>query len=229
MAVGDSEFQKKCMSRMQSVSGNGRTVLFVSHNMGAIAELCDRAILLENGILKGDGPAAKIIDQYLVQVKKSNTLVLDSRPNAPIYVSEIKMMGLDGISIGELPLGSDVVIELTYHVTEPLANVSMAMLLSRQGSALLYSYDTDQIQIDEYAKRLPGDYRATINLPTSKFKEGLYTLEIKIGVGQSNMTDDRATLSFEISNYTINTAHKSFRSDRPGHLYWPLSWTTNRL
>jgi lipopolysaccharide transport system ATP-binding protein len=65
LAVGDAEFQRKCLARMDEVSKSGCTVLFVSHNLAAVQRLCDRAILLEKGRITGDGPAREIIGQYL--------------------------------------------------------------------------------------------------------------------------------------------------------------------
>lgn len=65
LAVGDAEFQKKCLNKMQDVGQSGRTVLFVSHNMPAIIRLCPRAILLEDGSIAADGPSPQIVRQYL--------------------------------------------------------------------------------------------------------------------------------------------------------------------
>ncbi|MDP2175478.1 MAG: ABC transporter ATP-binding protein [Bacteroidota bacterium] len=65
LAVGDAEFQKKCLGKMKAVSGEGRTVLFVSHNMGAIKALCDRGLLLENGTLTFDGNIDECVNRYL--------------------------------------------------------------------------------------------------------------------------------------------------------------------
>src|SRR6201988_1901598 len=65
LAVGDAQFQKKCLDKMRDVSQHGRTVLFVSHNMPAVARLCQRAILLDQGRIIADGPAHKIVGMYL--------------------------------------------------------------------------------------------------------------------------------------------------------------------
>jgi lipopolysaccharide transport system ATP-binding protein len=65
LAVGDAEFQKKCLGKMKSVSGEGRTVLFVSHNMGAVKTLCNRGLLLENGTLTYDGNIDETVNRYL--------------------------------------------------------------------------------------------------------------------------------------------------------------------
>ena len=64
LAVGDAGFQRKCLGRMESVANEGRTILFVSHNMGAISELCTRAILLDRGRKVADGSVSEIVHQY---------------------------------------------------------------------------------------------------------------------------------------------------------------------
>ena len=65
LAVGDSDFQKKCLQKMEDVGKHGRTVLFVSHNMQMVTRLCSRAILLEKGQIKDDGAADKVVASYL--------------------------------------------------------------------------------------------------------------------------------------------------------------------
>eukprot|EP01042_Synura_sphagnicola_P012547 gene12547-15960_t len=66
LAVGDAEFQKKCLGKIGHISkGEGRTVIFVSHNMGAINQLCNRGILLKNGKMLLNGPISKVVDDYL--------------------------------------------------------------------------------------------------------------------------------------------------------------------
>ena len=65
LAVGDAEFQKKCLGKMKDVAGHGRTVLFVSHNMAAVMNLCHSGVTLEEGKIKDIGPASEVVDQYL--------------------------------------------------------------------------------------------------------------------------------------------------------------------
>ena len=65
LAVGDAEFQRKCLDKMQTVVREGRTVLFVSHNMAAVKSLCQRAVLLDGGRVRRDGPVDEVVDAYL--------------------------------------------------------------------------------------------------------------------------------------------------------------------
>lgn len=68
LAVGDAEFQKKCIGKMQDVASHGRTVLFVSHNMGSVSKLCTRALTLVNGYLHNQGPVDRVVSSYLAEV-----------------------------------------------------------------------------------------------------------------------------------------------------------------
>lgn len=227
LAVGDAGFQKKCMGKMDSVANEGRTILFVSHNMGAVAELCSRAVLLNQGRKILDGSPSEVIEAYMGQTS-GGTLKIDARRDAPIFVTELILRDMDGNMTSTIPMGEDAELEIRYCVTQPQTNVTMAMLLTRHGSSLLYSYDND-VADELGGRRDIGDYVAQLTLPLSRFKEGQYSIEAKIGVGQTNMTDDNAVLVFEVCNHSIDTTHKSFRSDRPGHVYWPLVWKTSRL
>ena len=228
LAVGDAGFQKKCMGKMESVASEGRTILFVSHNMGAITELCTRAVLLHKGHVVIDGEPEQVIERYLAGVKKAGALTLEPERDVPIFVTGVRLIDQDEASVSDVRLAQDAILEVNYTIKTVLTNVAMAMLLSRLGTPLLYSYDTDLSQALEENIREPGHYTAHIHLPLSRFKEGLYTVEVKIGVGQTNMTDERATILFEITNYSVNATNRSYRVDRPGHLYWPLEWITKK-
>jgi lipopolysaccharide transport system ATP-binding protein len=97
LAVGDAEFQKKAIGKMQEVSGkNGRTVLFVSHNMGAVQSLCQNGIILENGCIKYYGHIENAISQYSNYDNQLNTenfkTVTDRQGNMKVYLSELKII-----------------------------------------------------------------------------------------------------------------------------------------
>ncbi len=85
LAVGDADFQKKCMGKMQDISNkNGRTILFVSHNMQAITNLCTNAIWLEKGIIRGRGKAGEVVESYIGNLKQDkNELIWNSEQDAP--------------------------------------------------------------------------------------------------------------------------------------------------
>ena len=87
LAVGDSEFQKKCLGKMKDVSKSGRTILFVSHSMGAVKNLCNRGILLENGRISTAGPVDKVIARYLsLGTLSSRDFKIERPANSPMWI-----------------------------------------------------------------------------------------------------------------------------------------------
>lgn len=100
LAVGDAQFQKKCLNKMQEISKNaGRTVLFVSHNLAAVEQLCHRSILLENGQLNAEGPTNEIIGQYLKMSDQQESLQLaarkDRKGNGSLQFTNIEWLEAD--------------------------------------------------------------------------------------------------------------------------------------
>lgn len=228
LAVGDARFQKKCMGRMGEVGKEGRTVLFVSHNMGAVSELCNRAILLADGKLVADGSTASVIEKYLQAGNKSSFIQMQTNSHHPVYVTQMRLADSAGDSLGRVELGEDAVLEIGFTVEQRLNNVNMAFLMSRSGASLLYSHDNDLTPVLMDEPREPGNYIARIALPLSRFKEGNYSIEVHVGAGATNMTSQDASIAFDIENYEINTNDKGYRADRPGHLYWPLQWDISK-
>jgi lipopolysaccharide transport system ATP-binding protein len=228
LAVGDARFQKKCMGRMGEVGKEGRTVLFVSHNMGAVSELCNRAILLSDGKLVADGSTAYVIGKYLQAGNKSSFIQMQANSRHPVYVTHIRLADSSGELLGRVELGADAILEIGFTVEERLSNVNMAVLLSRSGTSLIFSHDNDLTPVLMQEPREPGNYFARIVLPLSRFKEGNYSIEVHVGAGATNMTSQDASITFDIENYEINTNDKGYRADRPGHLYWPLKWDISK-
>src|SRR5262245_9372533 len=135
LAVGDAAFQRKCLGKMESVGREGRTVLFVSHNMTAVNHLCDWAIQLDHGHVKRSGPTAEVVRAYLAETAGAARLSVadrtDRRGNGRLRVQAITLRGDDGSEIGALHLGEPATIEV--HYTSPrgqqLRNVAVDLAL----------------------------------------------------------------------------------------------------
>lgn len=113
LAVGDAEFQKKCMGKIQNVSTNeGRTVLFVSHNMGAIRGLCTRAILFQNGSIEKQGDVNSVISQYLLKPLAKFDDLEDSKDN--IVIKSIELKNKEGRSTQDFATGEEMTIVINY-------------------------------------------------------------------------------------------------------------------
>lgn len=115
LAVGDAEFQKKCLGKMDEVTKGGRTILFVSHNMAAVRMLCSTCVLLDKGRTLGIGPSHEIIDRYMSgEESRDRSDVRFSRPGrAPIWITQASILN-DGVRSSSVPLGSDLSLLINF-------------------------------------------------------------------------------------------------------------------
>jgi lipopolysaccharide transport system ATP-binding protein len=224
LAVGDVAFQEKCLGKMQDVAKGGRTVLFVSHNMGAVKSLCTRCVTLEQGRVVCDSTPDEAIAAYLalMQGGASCRVVLPPRE------TEMWVEDSGGGDVDSIPLGEDGTLVVHYVLREARREVSLAALVMRDGTPLLYSYDTDA-DPSLRGLREAGSYVARVPLPTSLFKEGTYAIALKIGAGREDLTDDDAVVVVRVVNHDRDLTHRSYRNDRPGVLYRELEWETHEV
>jgi lipopolysaccharide transport system ATP-binding protein len=114
LAVGDAEFQKKCLGKMKDVAGQGRTIFFVSHNMDAIRNLCQRGIWLKNGQLNGDGPSAEIVDSYFNSATDKNSFSFSSASYG-LTIEKVVLRNGDGNETNQFRPGDDLIVEISYN------------------------------------------------------------------------------------------------------------------
>ena len=174
LAVGDAEFQKKCLGKMKDVSGQGRTVLFVSHNMGAIQSLCSKSIYLKHGTIQQIGETDKIINYYLAnELKLEDKLLFSINPGLPASVKQVLLLNrknektksylsgealkfqfdIENIADGVFQLGIGIASALDVNI---FSDISEPMGLKKGQNELVY----ENLQI----KLAPGNYALTFNL-----------------------------------------------------------------
>ncbi len=175
LAVGDAEFQKKCLGKMSDVSkGEGRTVLFVSHNMGAINNLCDSAIVLDKGMLNLQGTVNEGIKQYtqLQTLLKSNNYVASvTKP----FFKNISIENTDGITKAEFEFAEDIIIGLKCLVQQiyNAASISIKLLDSMERCI----FNTEK-PLKEITKISEGDVSVSITIPGELLLPGSYKLAV---------------------------------------------------
>ena len=183
LAVGDAEFQKKAIGKMQDISkGEGRTVIFVSHNMAAVKSLCTRGIVLENGKIAFKGSVDDSIDAYL---KDFNNVSYKSWVNSDgpgsyfIKMLEAKVVNLQNKIASNYPISEEVKIEFFYKIIEEGEFFTHGFnLFNSQGLHILSSHDKDS----ETLKKSPstGIYKRTIIIPGNFLAEGSYNCSFAI-------------------------------------------------
>lgn len=177
LAVGDAEFQKKCIKKMESVGKGGRTVVFVSHSMSAISRLCDRAIVLDNGRVKMDGPTYKAIATYM-ESDRGMAAIREWKPDYNNPGNDIvKLIGLralnkDGKPAEYADIREPVYLEIEYEVYESGHYITSHLHLDNdQGVRIFSVHDTDSAWLGK--KRLPGRYISRVEIPGNFLSDGM--------------------------------------------------------
>lgn len=179
LAVGDSAFQKKCLGKMGAVAKEGRTVLFVSHNMAAIQNLCQRAILLSSGIIEADETAQQAIDMYLGSIQNNGALALSARTDrqgrGEILITKIDLLGEDYQPINNAMSGREVIIRLYYATNKKdvFRNCRMSVSIHINGTAYVL-LSSELVTNDELV--LTGDGFVDCIIPGLPLSRGEYYL-----------------------------------------------------
>jgi lipopolysaccharide transport system ATP-binding protein len=227
LAVGDAEFQKKCLGKMKDVSGQGRTVLFVSHNMVAMNSLCKSAIFLERGKIKLEGPTPQIISEYLNlntgEKKQQIEFIEEEKKKVQILSAGIFLKNGEPLK-EEISLIEPLVLKIKYKIRQQSNKIHLVNSISNiQGNVIYFMDRTDSAQ--NYFVGEVETYETEINLPNPLLKTGKYFVSIYIANEEDFFADSHQNvLAFELVNLN------SFRSeDRAGFLYIPVEWPMKKL
>lgn len=179
LAVGDANFQKKCLGKMGDVSRQGRTILFVSHNMGAIGQLCQRTILLEKGCLSADGSPENIIAQYI----KNTAQVEDGTEwersgSGKVRLRSMLLLDSQGAANQTFFMGQGMIIRLSGSTDASEAEFSLTIQIATQsGVPVLYAQD----QFKLFHATREQDFLIEVNIPALLLMPGPYAVHAWIG------------------------------------------------
>ena len=208
LAVGDAEFQKKCIGKMQDVAGHGRTVLFVSHNMVAVKRLCGRAIVLDAGQVTVNDTTDTAVSRYLSQIVERHAqgaCSFDLR-NAPgdeyVRLKTVALATQAGVQSARFPIREGFAANVSFVVFREIANFHVYIrVITADGIIAFGSGDWDNLG-PEALKHvlLPGTYRARCVVPGHLLNRGVYTLTVMGQIPEKRyvFTED-GVVEFEIS------------------------------
>ena len=226
LAVGDAAFQKKCLGKMGDVAKEGRTVLFVSHNMGAVNQLCHRAIMLAQGKVISQGQVSEVVSQYLSSVVETSTFrkTFPVDRNKAVQILSVSATDDAGQPMAKFNAGEKVYLDIHYQVHRSISGANLAIIVSRNGTDILGSFDTDT-NPNHLSERIPGIYRYRVHLPTHILKAGVYTVHMDTGVINRGVIDrHRDVIAFSIEELTEDTSFKGYAKQRAGVLRIPVVW-----
>jgi len=237
LAVGDANFQKKCLGKMGDVASEGRTVLFVSHNMAALLKICTRAILVRDGLLIDDGATGDVVKTYIEMGReKRGEVVWEEVSTAPgntiIRLHAVRLVS-EGRVTDEIDIQHDIRVEVEFWNLKPGAHISTSIhLLDRMGSGVLATanmHSANLIRDDWFGRPHPvGLYRSACILPGNFLNEGAYSINVIV---QTDLTTTEARVD-EVLTFMVHDTG-AMRREYTGH--WlgvvrpKLAWQTQLL
>ena len=236
LSVGDSNFQRKCMNKMESVTGSGRTVLFVSHNIPAVNRLCSRGILLHHGELLDDGPATQVTQRFLAselglisEKKWIDPKLAPGNAVARLVSVRIQDEGCSSLPVAEIQ--TPVQVALVFDVLESGQVLVPSIRLSDDAGILIFVCPDNEPEWRR-TPRPRGRYMATMSIPGNFLAEGMF----KVGVGLATSVPETThfleldCVSFQvIDRMEEGGVRGDFSGHFPGMVRPKLRWCNERL
>jgi lipopolysaccharide transport system ATP-binding protein len=231
LAVGDASFQKKCLGKMGEFAKSGRTILFVSHNMGAITDLCGRAIWLEEGRLKLEGPSMDVVNSYLdsaingVDRWVADELGADSGRKA--WLQEARIVSNGGSAATTFKYDEQVRLEIHYIIKDSVREFRSYHMLRDSRGAILWGSQDDDDRRRRGKAREPGCYVSTCVIPQRLLRPGRYYVSVGIfGQPREEVEEEHLdVISFDVSD--VGCQFKC--SGRIGVFAPQLDWQVARI
>jgi lipopolysaccharide transport system ATP-binding protein len=217
---------------MSQVSkGEGRTVLFVSHNMGAIRNLCTHALLMHHGTLKADGNTVDIIDTYLSQGSDIDRLIEwspDERPKADeLVVRSIKVLDSKGRIDNVLTTSDDLFVEIDYQLRDEIKDLRVVVNLITPDGIEVFSSSDFGFQNDARLRKA-GEYKSVCHIPGKLLNAGNYIARIDFDVPRKRALVMGLPVTFTISELMYNQLGITNASKPAGIIHPYLTWNVNR-
>lgn len=172
LAVGDAEFQKKSLGKMDEISNSGRTIFFVSHNMGAIDSLCSRAILLQNGKVYDDDTTQNVINKYFSLTKSETSLIFSNKENKPVFFSSLGLSNNKNEQKEEFFFNEKVFVNISVQINEVIENNILAIVLANYYNPRL------SVVFKNISNLKSGNYNIQASFPANIIAPGNYFLHL---------------------------------------------------
>lgn len=230
LAVGDYEFQKKCLGMMEDVSKNqGRTVLFVSHQIDAISRLCSRVLVLKEGEILFDGQNGVGIKKYLGrnEVEVGGRAIFDLNENSPVSILKVELVSNSRVLDSVVEIQSEMEVNIVFKVRESGLIVSPGInVFNEFGDHLFSSHHIHQVYYQE--KLNDGFYSTSVQIPGNLFCEGLIYISVALMTYEpfrvhQNLEKIINVLVFD--NMDGRSARGKYTGSFPGLLRPKLNWS----
>ncbi len=235
LAVGDAEFQKKCLGKMSEVASSGRTVLFVSHNMGAVEALCSKAVWLNHGQIVEQDRVDVVIPNYLTHSIDNRTDQyfpdIDTAPgNDRIRVRKMRIAPIGDGDDAQISMSTPVELEFEFWCLQPRTFLNLSLIFSTGEGVIAFNtapvHDVFWLN-NPYPK---GLFRSSCKIPGALFNSGTYYVKLLFVENQAHViySIDEA-LVFEVSESIKSRGDSTWFGKWPGVIHPELEWQTQRI
>tara|TARA_B100000787_G_C16195393_1_gene300404 strand:+ start:2909 stop:4171 length:1263 start_codon:yes stop_codon:yes gene_type:complete len=225
LAVGDAKFQKKSLKKMNDISESGKTLLFVSHNMGAISQLCNKIVVLNNGEVSFVGDVQKGIEHYLGFSKNKEKFDISKYKTDKLIIKEVLLSHEDNREDNLFDIDENILIHVTYEVLEKIEAVRMDIILSRFGTDIFYSFITDDLE-EDYLDLEVGVSSFCYKINKKFLKAGQYSAKISFGTSSEVLIYIK-DINFDVEEITLNTHNKGYKQERSGCVIGQGEWLSD--
>jgi lipopolysaccharide transport system ATP-binding protein len=233
LAVGDAEFQKKCLGSMQNLSTQGRTVLFVSHNMAAVKQLCNRAVVLDKGMLIADTTTEKGINKYLESIKTESvksvsTILSNIEKDQVVEYNNISIKQLSKV-VSELSNDENIDIEIEYTIKQKVFGFRLILLLyDNYDNLISKSFFDEHNNIGSTLEK--NSFRTTFTIPANLLIDGTYKITLTSGIHNVRMCKPIEGISFVLNIVeTGMIKRKRFNQNDKGLVTLPIAISTSKI
>ena len=223
LAVGDYEFQKKCLGKMRDVaSGDGRTVLFVSHNMGALSQLCDEGVLLEKGQITMIGPAQDVVKHYMRSGVGTNAAIAQFEHNIAKVgqFRSVELLHAEDGAATDFTCDEPIKLRIKYEVRKPISGSYLTFYLQNQEGVRVLHSDIRDLGAELNAGLGVGLHTFDITIPPRLLGASTYLLTVGSAGKYTGVIDHH----YDCCEFTLRDL-ASQNQTRPGVLGIQLPWT----
>ncbi|WP_442918158.1 ABC transporter ATP-binding protein [Magnetococcus sp. PR-3] len=228
LAVGDAEFQAKCLGKMKDASdGEGRTVLFVSHNLGAVKQLCPHSILMEQGRIVMQGETSDVINRYLNDGGSDDRVVVWSDEDAPkkheVVLHALRILDHNGREDTLLATENPVIAEIEYTLQEDIRNLRITLTVS-SGDGVNIFCTSDFLFQNPERLRPKGRYKSVCHIPGELMNLGTYEASVNMEVPMERGIIMDQRVNFTYHELSVNQLGRTRGAKPPGLLHPLLAW-----
>ena len=212
LAVGDAEFQQKSLGKMKDVTRQGRTVIFVSHNLAAVRSLCTRALVLDKGMLAFDGDTEEAVRCYLGDLRHGTAALVEGTdlqlrlaqshvfgPGPSFECTRIAVLDEQGQPCNTFRSDEEIAVAIEYTILKPISGLRLLVTLTDENQVpLLRTENLDESAIEGSKRIEPGSYRSVVTLPRDLFGDARLDLNLSLIAQMAQIAEYAAVVELDV-------------------------------